>query len=194
MKKKTTTKITIIIVILIIAVVGYYTYLSNKSREQKQEVSITAVQNALSRDLTKDYPPTVKEVVKYYNEILKCFYNEECSDAEVEDLGNKARELYDADLLENNELGSYLLNLQADIADYKENGRKITNVSLASSTNVDYFDEDGYEFAKISCSYNVMENGVSHPTQLVYLLRRDENKQWKIYGWKPAEELEENAQ
>lgn len=189
MKKKATTKITIIVVIMIIVVAGYYTYLSNKSKVQKQEVNLTKVQETLSRELSRDYPPTPKEVIKYYNEILNCFYNEECTDAEVEDLGNKARELYDAELLENNELGTYLFNLQADIAEYKEKGRRITSVALASSTNVEEFTEDGFEFARIMCTYNIIEGGVNHPTKLVYLLRRDEQKQWKIYGWKPAEEV-----
>ena len=41
------------------------------------------------KDLEKDYPPTPREVIKYYNEILDCFYNEEATKEEIEDLGNK---------------------------------------------------------------------------------------------------------
>lgn len=187
---KSTTKITLIIVCLIVLVVGYFAYLSNRSREQKEEAAMSKVQSTLSRSLENDYPPTPKEVVKYYNEILRCFYNEECTDEEIDALGNKARELYDAELLENNELGTYLINLHADIADYRENERKISSISLASSTNVDFFSEDGFSFAKITCNYNIMEDGTNYPIELVYLLRRDENKQWRIYGWKAADELE----
>lgn len=29
---------------------------------------------------------------------------------------------------------------------------------------------------------------------LVYLLRQDENKQWRIYGWKEAGELEDTKE
>lgn len=187
--KKTTTRITVIIVIGIIAMLGYYTYLSNKSKERVQDTELSQVQTVLSKDLARDYPPTPKEVIKYYNEILRCFYNEECSDEEIDDLGNKARELYDAELLENNEMGIYLINLHADIADFKENNRRFTSFSVASSTNVELFEEDGHSFARILCKYNITENGVNCPSDQIYLLRQDKEKKWKIYGWQPADEV-----
>lgn len=185
--KKSTTAITIIIVIGIILMVGYYAYLSSQSRDRLQETELSQVQTVLSRDLSRDYPPTPKEVIKYYNEILRCFYNEECTDEEIDDLGNKARELYDAELLENNEMGIYLIRLHAEIADFKENNRRISSLAVASSTNVELFEEDGYSFARIMCKYNITENGANRPSDQIYLLRQDENKKWKIYGWQPAE-------
>lgn len=189
MKKKATTRITVIIVIGIIAVVGYYTYLSNRTREQKQEAALSEVQTVLSRDLAMDYPPTPKEVIKYYNELLKYLYKKETTEDEIEALGNKARELYDAELLENNELGSYLVNLYGDVEEFKAKERTLTGISVASSANVEFFEEDGYSFARIRCNYNIIENGVSCPSDQIYLLRRDENKKWKIYGWQPAEQV-----
>ena len=182
------TRIAIIVVLVIIAVVGYYAYLSNRSRTQKDEAKLSTVQTVLSKSLEFDYPPTPKEVMKYYNEIVKCFYNEECTEEEIEALGNKARELYDEELLANNEQEVYMINLKADIQDYKDNNRRITSTSVASSANVDYFSEDGYDFARIMCGYSIMENGVNVSSGQVYLLRKDEDKHWKIYGWEPIEE------
>lgn len=189
--KKSTTRMTVIFICLIAAVVGYYAYLSNKSQSIKAEASMTTVQATLSRNLTNDYPPTPKEVIKYYNEIMKCFYNEECTDAEIEDLGYKARELYDEELLEANELGTYMMNLKEEIKAFKDNKRRITSCSVAASTDVDYDEIDGYSFAKIMCGYNIMEGNTSHPTTYTYLLRRDEEKHWKIYGWKDTTTREE---
>lgn len=188
--KKTTPKVIITFICLLTLLVGYYAYLSGKDREEKEEVTMTPVQEALSRDMQNDYPATPKEVLKYYNEILKCFYNEECTEEEIDDLGQKARELYDAELLEANELGTYLMRLRAEIADYKEKERRIASSAVATSTNVDYFEEDGFEFARIMCVYNIMEGEVSNPTRQVYLLRKDEDRHWKIYGWEDASNLE----
>lgn len=188
--KKTTPKVIITFICLLTLLVGYYAYLSGKDREEKEEVTMTPVQEALSRDMQNDYPATPKEVLKYYNEILKCFYNEECTEEEIDDLGQKARELYDAELLEANELGTYLMRLRAEIADYKEKERRIASSAVATSTNVDYFEEDGFEFARIMCVYNIMEGEVSNPTRQVYLLRKDEDRHWKIYGWEDAANLE----
>lgn len=187
--KKSTTRMTIIIAIGIIIIVGYYTYLSNKSRERNQEGELSQVQTVLARDLTRDYPATPKEVIKYYNEIISCFYNEECTDAEIDALGNKARELYDEELLENNELGGYLIRLYAEINEFKEKDRRIKGISVASSNNVVRFEEDGYSFARIMCKYNISENGKLTPADQIYLLRQDTNKKWKIYGWQPADEV-----
>lgn len=187
--KKSTTRAAVIVICLIAVLVGYYAYLSNKARESKTEDKMTVVQSTLSRNLKMDYPSTPKEVIKYYNEILRCFYNEECTDAEIDDLGHKARELYDEELLEQNELGSYLIRLKADISDFKENKRKITNFAVAASTSVDFFSEDGYDFARLVSGYYVVEDGTGNPSSMVYLLRKDDENKWKIYGWTAAENV-----
>lgn len=194
--KKATPKLVITVICLIVLLVGYYAYLSNKDRVEKEEAQMSAVQEVLSRDLQYDYPPTVKEVIKYYNEITKCFFNEDCTDSEINELGQKARELYDEELLEANEMGPYLVRLQNEIQDHKENKRHISVVVLSSSTNVEYFEEDGYSFARIMCGYNVTEGDKSNPTKQIYLLRKDANNRWKIYGWSDATNLQtgENAE
>ncbi len=188
--KKATPKLIITFVVLLVLLVGYYAFLANKEREEKDNQKLSAVQETLCRDMYNDYPPTPKEVIKYYNEILKCFYNEECTEDEIDALGQRARELYDAELLEANELGTYLMRLRQDIQNYKEVGRRITTATVASSVNVDYFKEDGFEFARIMSAYNFLEGEKRSYTRQVYLLRKDENNYWKIYGWDDVENLE----
>lgn len=188
--KKSTTIGTIVFLVIIVGVVGVFAYLSGKSRNRDTDASMTEVQQVLSRDLQNNYPPTVKEVVKYYAEIQKCFYNEKCTDEDIEQLGLKARELYDADLLEINDENDNLLQLKAEVSSFREQERKILSASVASSANVDTFTEDGFEFARIYCTYSVMQKGKSGYVRMVYLLRRDENRRWKIYGWEPAENVD----
>ncbi len=181
--KPRATRITIIIVLLILAVVGYYAFLSSRAKQQRADANMTAIEAALSRNLDKDYPPTPKEVMKHYNDIIKCYYNEDCSDDDIEALGLHARGLFDEKLLAANEVGTYLMSLKEDIAGYREAKRKITNAAVASSTNVDYYTRDGYSFARLLCTYNMNENGKSDTMKIVYLLRKDSEKHWKIYGW-----------
>lgn len=187
--KKSTVRITILLILVIVGVVGYYAYLSSKSIETQQEAKITPVEEALSRDLVNDYPATPKEVLKYYNEILKCFYNEDCTDEEINQLGLKARDLYDEDLLAINPIGTYTMKLKADIKEYKDNKRKMTSSVVAASTNVFYFEEDGFSFARLGCGYTIYDGSGTYPSNQMYLLRRDANKKWKIYGWKDVENL-----
>lgn len=187
--KKSTTRAAVIVICLIAGLVGYFAYLSNKKIENNKEATMTPVQIALNRNLNIDYPPTPKEVVRFYNEILKCYYNENCTEEEIESLGMKARELFDAELLVNNEVGTYLRALKAEIKDYKDNKRKMTAATVASSTNVFYFEEDGFEFARLHSGYYVSESGKTRPSDMVFLLRKDDQKKWKIYGWTLAENV-----
>jgi len=187
--KPRATRITIIIAILILAVVAYYAYLSNKSKSERAAASMTFVEETLSVDLNKNYPPTPKEVMKYYNDLTKCLYNEDCTDEEIDKLGMKCRELYDADLLAANEIGTYLINLHSEVDDYHNKKRKIINSAVTSSTNVDYYTRDGYSFARLLCMYTINENGTNSSSRIIYLLRKDSDKRWKIYGW----DLEENV-
>ena len=187
--KKTTTTVTIIILIVLVAVLGVFAYLQGKARSVSNEPAMTDVQKVLFRDMSTDYPATVKEVIKYYVEIEKCFYKDSTTAEELEQLGMRARELYDADLLAINGEEFYLLNLMADVQEFKNKKRTITNVAVASSVNVDTFEEDGYEFARIGCNYYIREGGSSNIVRIIYLLRRDENRRWKIYGWDNAENV-----
>lgn len=187
--KKSATKMVIIFLVMIVGVVSYFAYLSGRSRDASGEASMTAAQLVLSRDLQNNYPPTVKEVMKYYADIQKCLYAKECSAEEVEQLGMKVRELYDADLLAANDVTGNLLQLKAEVESFQEDGRQITAASVASSANVDTFEEDGYEFARIHCLYTILNDGQSNLVDMVYLLRRDEGRRWRIYGWDRAENV-----
>ena len=188
--KKATVGVTIVLILVIVGLVGFYAFLTGRAKTEAQESVMTPVQQVLSRDLAKDYPATVKEVVKYYTELEKCFYNEECTEEELEQLGMKARELYDRDLLAINEVDNYLLQLKTDVKRFKDAKRRISSISVASSTNVDFFSQDGFDFARIYCGYVVKEStGQSVMEGRVYLLRRDEERHWKIYGWESADKV-----
>lgn len=182
--KKSTVRLTIILTVVIVGVVALYTFLLNRSRNYADKQKLSTVQLVLSRNLENDYPPSVKEVIKYYTEIEKCFYNEEYTDEELEALGMRARELYDDELLAANEVGTYLQKLKTDINVFKVNKRRMTAANVGSSTSVFSFEEDGFQFARIYCGYTFLENNRnSINVGVKYLLRQDENKRWKIYGW-----------
>lgn len=189
--KKSTVWVTIILILIIVGLVGTYAFLVSLAKDEAAAAAMTPVQKALSRDLSKDYPSTVKEVIKYYTEIEKCLFNENCTEEELEQLGMQARGLYDEELLSksDNTTGSYLDRLKADIKTFQGKGRRYAVISVAGSTSVDTFSEDGYEFARIHCGYTVTEKGQSWTEGRVFLLRRDEQRRWKIYGFDSAQNV-----
>lgn len=180
----------IMIVLFVALIVGYYYYLSNRQKQQEPpSAQRTVAQELIARNLDRNYPPTPKEVIRYYSDITKCFYNEEYSDSELEQLADKARMLFDEDLAENNEWGQYIIELKNDIEYFKNNSIRISTYTISASTDVEEFSEDGYDFARLYCTYTLTKGSVKQPVEEVYLLRKDEDGHWRIFGWDLAENV-----
>lgn len=192
MKRFTGVKGTLIVVVLVLIMVAYYGYLSNKaSHKEEEDTTLTKVQSVLLRDLELNYPPTPKEVVKYYGEITLCLYDGTCKESDIDKLAAKAVQLYDDELVANNPWADYLINIQKEVADYKEKGMSITSFAPAGSTSVDTFTKDNFDWARFYCTFYVKEGKQgSRAVNEIFLLRRDEKGHWKIYGWDLAENVE----
>ncbi|EOS76561.1 MAG: hypothetical protein OSJ60_06685 [Lachnospiraceae bacterium] len=183
-------KILIIGVILVCLVLGYYFYLSQKaaSRKQESEVKITEVQNALLRNLDTNYPPTPREVLKCYCQMAQCLYNETYTEEEFKELALKIQTLYDAELVANTTQDQYLQALKWDIEQFTKEKIVISSYTLSSATDVEEFKQDGYSWAKLYCTFTLRTGTQLSSTQEVFLLRKDEENHWKIYGWELVEQ------
>ena len=103
------TKFVIIIVVCVCVILGGYYYLTNRNNAKEEEnITLTEIQELTTKNLDKNFPATPREVVKLYNRIITCFYNDEYTDDELYDLGDQARKLFDDELLENNPRDEYL--------------------------------------------------------------------------------------
>ncbi|MEZ3444173.1 MAG: hypothetical protein K1W30_03385 [Lachnospiraceae bacterium] len=175
----------IIIVILVALVGGYYFYLSNyNGRNKDNETIVTAVQDVLLRNLDDDYPPTPREVLKYYSDITKCLYNEEYTEDQLEQMADKLLALYDAELAENNPRDQYLIDLKAEVKEFEENGYTIVNYTTSKSTDVEEFTEDGRKCARLYCTYSVKAGANYTSSRQVFILRKEtETGRWKILGF-----------
>lgn len=188
MKRFKGTRGMIVFLILICMIVGYYCYLSNRSRSfGAEEEEATPVQEVLLRDLSRNYPASPKEVIKYYSELTQCFYNEEYSDEELEQLADRAMELYDEELAAFQPKTSYLRLLKDEIASYKEDDIEVSSYKTSPSTDVTYFTKNGRECASLFCTYTMRQGTSLQYLEEIFILRRDEEGHWKIYGWEIAD-------
>lgn len=191
-KKKVNIKAIVVLVVMILLLVGYYYYLSNKNRGANEDgdVEITKVQEVLMRDLTRRYPQTPKEVIRYYSEITECFYNEELNDTELTQLAMQAQLLYDDELVANKTQEQYITDLQGEILTFRENGYTIQSYTTSSSIDIENsrFTADGYEWVRVYCDYILRRGTETIETTELFLLRKDENGHWRIYGWDLADD------
>lgn len=186
------TKGALILIILVVLVVSYYYHLSNSTSSDKKndEIKISAASDILMKNYSVNYPPTPKEVVKEYLLISKVLHNDELSDEEITAVGLKIQELYDDEFIANKSQEDYIRDLKSEVAAFRNNNYVITNYYTSASTEVVYGVVDGFEFAKLYASYSIRVGGKSQILQEIFLLRKDSNGRWKIYGWQPVEEDE----
>lgn len=189
MKKSSGMKNVILVLIMAGLVIGYYFYLSNRDGQNKEEtVSLTEVQEVLLRDMEKSYPPSPKEVVKYYAQISKCFYDGDYSEEELKQLAERARSMYDEELKATQTEDEYWEDLRKDIDEFKEKSMTISSYSPSASTDVEYTKSDTGELATLYCIYSIRQGTSMNKANHKYVLRKDEDGHWKILGWELDDE------
>ena len=100
-------------------------------------------------------------------------------------------ELYDEELVGNKSQDDYITDLKSEIATFRSNEYVITNYFASSSTDVVYGTVNGYQCAKLYGTFSVRASGKAQILQDVFLLRKDADGHWKIYGWQPVEASDE---
>lgn len=183
-KKNKTMRTALVLGIMVITVWLLYYHMVNKVRSAQPEVTVSVAQNLALRNLETNYPTTPREVMKYYNEIQECFYNQEYTEEEFEALAEKVFYMYDEELAANQDKNSYVATLKSEIQKYREADTVISSSALASSTDVDYYTHEGKQCANIRCVYTIREKTALSVAKEVYVLRKDDNGHWKIFGWK----------
>lgn len=182
-------KLFVIGLILVALVCGYYYYLSNRKTDEskKDDVKISAVQEVLMRNLDNNYPPTPREVLKYYGEIAMCLHAGDYTEEEFLKLAEQVQKLYDDELIANKTQQQYLEDLKLDIENLSKQEIVISSYSVSSGADVEEFSQDGCKWARLYCTFNLRKGTRRSSSQELFLLRKDEDGHWKIYGFKLAE-------
>lgn len=185
-KKNTGQTIKNIVVVAIMAcilVLAYYRVANTQKKTTTETEVSSAVDDVLLRNMDKNYPPSPKEVIKYYSELTKCLYNIDCTDEQIEQLALRAMELYDDDLVANQRWERYIMDLKSEIATKKSQKYAIMSYNLSASTDVQFFTKDSYECASLYCTYNIRNGSAPGKVEELFILRKDEAGHWRILGW-----------
>ena len=111
------TRIVILAIVIVAAIcTAFYIVNNNSKKESAKEAGLTEIQKITTRNMEKDYPATPREVIKFYNRIVKCYYGRQYSDDELEQLADQALSMFDDDLLKKNEKESYIESVKSDAA------------------------------------------------------------------------------
>lgn len=176
--------IIIIAVLAVAGVLGVFWMQNNKTKTNVEDsADLTKIQKVITKDLTKEYPETPRGVVKFFNNIITCYYNEDWTEEEINGLASQAWILFDIDLQNNNEsFADYVQRIKTDVEDYHTRKRTISQTSVCESNQVEYVkDKDkGDELAYVKASYFVKEGSAFDNTYETYVLRKDVDGKWRI--------------
>ena len=179
MKKTISAVVAAVVVIALVCGLFYYVTLRSKPSAE-DHVELSKVQKLTTSNFEINYPATPREVVKVFNKIMTCFYNEDCTEEELEKLVEQAWILFDPKLQENNPLDVYLTTVKAEIAEYKERGRTISQSDVCASNDVKYKTDGTDKLAYVDASYFVKESKQYTNTYQMYVLRKDAEGRWRI--------------
>ena len=177
-------KYVILAIACICVICAGFFFFSQGNKEQEKD--LTEIEKVIVKDLKNNYPKTPREVVKFYNRIVKCYYGDKPTDEQLEDLVDQMLLIMDDDLLLINTRDVYYDSVVNEIAYYKEINKQLVSTDVCDSNDVKYVtdDKDGEtekdELAYVNASYFVKENGKFGYTYQQFVLRKDENGRWKI--------------
>lgn len=190
-KKSTVKTIIVMAVILIVIVISYYfVRTSTKPLIKTDSNNASELEILLAKDMKNSYPSSPREVVKLYSRITKCLYNQELKDKDIDNLSEVLRALLDEELLNNNPKDVYLIDLKTDITTYRKANREIINYSVQSEEKINYWDKNKENFASVVTSISLKEGDDYNKTYHKYILRKDNDGQWKILGWELTKEID----
>lgn len=194
MKGKNLAKLAGGLILLGIAVLVVFYWLNNRPDDSifsKDGEVNTEAQKILEKDLDRNYPASVREVVRLYSRITKCWYNEKISEEELSDLANMQRSLFDEELLEENPLLEFTERLKKEVTSAKEEQRTMSSYRVQKESSVKKWKTEEDSFASIIACFvtKINKKGYEY-TYEEFLLREDEKGQWKIVGWQKTEPIE----
>lgn len=163
--------------------VGFYFFSQDHATT---ETDLTEVEKVIVRDLNDNYPKTPREVVKFYNRIVSCYYGEELTDDQVNKLVDQMRCLLDEDLLIVNPRDEYYNSVVSDIANYQKANKRVVSTDVCDTNEVKYMDDvkegtsEVEKIAYVDASYFINTNGEFAYSYQQFVLRQDDNGRWKI--------------
>lgn len=185
MKNKKMRYVVVITILIALGIIYYYyTGTRMQSNKKKYSSSDNSATKIINMNLSKDYPKDSRAVVKLYSQIIKCYYLDKYSDEEKKSLAMQGQKLMDDELLSHNKFDTYYENLCNDIKEYKKSNKYIKTYLLDDKKDVKYKTLDKKKYSFVNCTYYVKSDSGTEKTKEKYVLRCNDDGQWKILYWK----------
>ncbi|MCR5583905.1 MAG: hypothetical protein K6F63_00530 [Lachnospiraceae bacterium] len=172
--------------------VVFYTINNRKSTDvfSKKSSANSEAQAIISKDLDRFYPSSAREVVRFYQRINVCLMTKEYTEDEFYKLVDQMRALFDDELFEKNPRGTHAEKLYYEVETFKKEGRSIPITNLQLESQAEKYKKDGKNMASIVALFVIKDKKGITKSYEKFVLREDENGNWKILGWELTEPVD----
>lgn len=176
-----------VIVLCAVIIVAFYMYLNKAAGEREENAetqAVTEMDRLLDADFEKNYPPTPRAVIKYYNRYsMVCFGEEKPSESDTKKLAKKLHELLDDELASANTESEYAASLWSEVKDFTDRKATLIEADVDDTDDVVYKTIKDKNYAYVQTMYLIREAGTYTTTYQKFVLRQDDKENWKIYGF-----------
>jgi len=143
----------------------------------------TQTELLLEKDINDKYPSTPKDVLDLYINISKSMYDRNTTEEQIDKLASQMLLLFDAELIDKNPEESYKINLKREIKDLVDKNIYIMNYVNGDNDKAEFWKKENKEYASRIVSYTLKDRSNYTKVYNKFILRRDDNEEWKILGW-----------
>lgn len=178
-------KVMVTATMLAVLCVMIFFHVSNIEPKKKtdSEKKMTLVDEMVNKDVSKNYPSTAREVVLYFNNIQKCYYNENPTEEQLKYLADSARVLFDEEYLAANPYEEYYERLKNEINGFRKAKRTINRIVVDKASDIQYVTMNDVRHASMRVVYYMKDSRGESRVEEIYILRKDKDERWKIYSW-----------
>ena len=166
----------------------FFMFINGKNPEAEKE--LTELERLLTEDFEKKYPATPRQVVTYYTRIEACYHEKKLTDAQLNQLIDQMRLLWDDTLLAKTSRDAYYTAVVSDVTLYKQMKREILKTTI-NDIREDTDERNGDKLAWVEVTCFVKTDNSFTNSDMIFGLRKDENDEWKILGVTLKEKEEE---
>lgn len=175
------------ILVLAVGIIALYWYIDRADREEREPAG-TVAEQVLARDLEKNYPPTPYAVAELYCDIVKGIYDKDTTEKQIETLVQMQLQLFDKEFTELNPYETLLEATKTELSEAAEKKIVFAGYVVDRASNVEKWKYETIEYASIQLQFTTTGGSGRSTASRTLVMRRDEDKRYKILGWRMAED------
>ncbi len=180
----------VLVVLGAIIILGAYLLVTrSKKPKGSEDYDLTVVDGITTTDLNKNYPPDGMKVVELYAKIMQVLYKETYTEDQEDDMIKVLKGIMDDELIAGNP--NFANGIKNDVKTKREEDYSIPLFVVTTKKPVTK-ELDGKKTQLIECKFLLRHGTISENIIYQFILRKDDEGKWKIYGWEPKVEQDGN--